>query len=194
MAGQACFSEAGGCMGDLAPLRHAVHHRQQVADLGDLQHGALNARLLQHLAGIDQSGEIETPAGPQVLAHLGGELLLTLNPGALARWPQAPRPAPARAPIGNSHARSSRRRSNSRTRALLCAKGMAINLDLSYTAARWRDSGERMIYTARRADGRRVMFRPASLSRSRPWVRPKRSQVGPIVRPTRPPRRTRNAW
>ena len=70
--------------GDLAPLRHAVHHREQIADLRDLQHGALNARFLQHLAGIDQPGEIETLAGAQVLADLGGELLLTLNPGAVA--------------------------------------------------------------------------------------------------------------
>ncbi len=84
MAGQASFSEAGGCSSDLAPLRHAVHHREQIANLHDLQHGALNARLLQHLAGIDQPGEIETPAGTQVLADLGGELLLTLNPGAVA--------------------------------------------------------------------------------------------------------------
>ena len=35
------------------------------------------------LPGIDEPGEIEAPAGAQVVANLGGELLLTLNPGAV---------------------------------------------------------------------------------------------------------------
>ena len=70
---------------DLAPLGGAVGQQQHVADLGNLQRGAADARLVQHIGRIEQAGEIEASARAQVAAQLFGELLLPLDPRAVAR-------------------------------------------------------------------------------------------------------------
>src|SRR6266853_4085325 len=73
---------------DLAPLGGFVDEQHEVANLGDLQRGAGNARLGQQAVCIEEAGEIEAAAGGVKAPRFVGELLLLVDPGAVERGPQ----------------------------------------------------------------------------------------------------------
>ncbi len=70
---------------NLAPLGSTIGQQQHIAQLGNLQRCAANARLVQDIGRIQQAGEIEASAHAQVAAQLFCELLLPLDPRAVAR-------------------------------------------------------------------------------------------------------------
>ena len=70
---------------DLPPLGGAVGHQQQIANLGDLQRGPVDARLVDQRRGIEQAVKIEVAAGAQISAQLLGQLLLAFDPLAVTR-------------------------------------------------------------------------------------------------------------
>ena len=70
---------------DFAPLGGAIGKVHQVADLGNFQRGAADARLAQQRSGIEQAVKIEAATLAQIAAHFFGQLLLALDPGAVPR-------------------------------------------------------------------------------------------------------------
>ena len=70
---------------DLAPLGCAVGQRQDVADLGQLQRRAADARLADQLRGIEQAVEVEAASRLEKAAKLARQLVLPLDPGAILR-------------------------------------------------------------------------------------------------------------
>ena len=67
------------------PGRDSFHHNQDVANLKALQRGAFDASLVQVICGIKHPTELKTARVAQKFPHLGGALLLHIDPAAVAR-------------------------------------------------------------------------------------------------------------
>ncbi len=70
---------------DLAPFGSPVGDQQQVADLGNLQCGAADPRLVDQSRRIEQPVKIKMSAGAKISSQLFGQLLLPLDPLAVTR-------------------------------------------------------------------------------------------------------------
>src|SRR5690348_1366253 len=80
------FRNVGGGMSrDLPPFRCPIGDQQQVAYLGNLEGGTLDAGFVDRLRRIQQAMKVKPPAGAQISADLVGELLLAYDPLTVTR-------------------------------------------------------------------------------------------------------------
>ena len=110
---------------DLAPFGGAIDDQNHVANLGGLESGTRNARFLHEQINVDESGKIETSADPSELSNLLSEccwfsIQSRSVEGASAAMSSCPRGEEA------YPRRSSRKESNSSTRAELWVSSLAI--------------------------------------------------------------------
>jgi hypothetical protein len=66
--------------GGFAPLGGTIDDQDGVAEFGGVERGSADAGAEDKLAGIGEAAEIEASAGAEEGTHLGGELLLALDP------------------------------------------------------------------------------------------------------------------
>ncbi len=69
-----------GMGGGFAPLGGAIDEEDDIAEFGGFQGGSSDAGAEDELARIGEAAEIEASAGAEEGTHLGGELLLALDP------------------------------------------------------------------------------------------------------------------
>ena len=72
-----------GMDGGFAPLGGAIDDEDGVAEFGGFESGSGDAGAEHELAGVDEAAEIEASAGAEEGTHLGGELLLAIDPGGV---------------------------------------------------------------------------------------------------------------
>src|SRR5437879_5709986 len=71
---------------NVSPLSCAIGDQQYVADFFEFQRGPGDACLVEKLAQIEQSGELESATRAEVAPNFLCQLLLTLNPLPISAW------------------------------------------------------------------------------------------------------------
>ena len=160
---------------DLAPLCSAVYDQQNVANLRGFECSSRDARLLDQLCNIQQSGKIEVSTHAAELAHFGGQFLLLSNPGG----------------VGGRCKRSNPRLAQRRRR--VSAQQFAQSVELQHTRGvvdeRWTAGHRHRDLCYRNARTRMKMTRSGSTTgrRPAPGYRPGSRRAGAARTPLRLP-------
>ncbi len=76
----ACCREAGSGVDEVAPCGDALDYGEEVADLRGFESGAVDAGFVEQRRGVEEAVELEAAAAREHGAHLGGALLLLVDP------------------------------------------------------------------------------------------------------------------
>ena len=82
-AGPFITGSIGGRVDEVAPRGDAFDNGDQVADLGGFEGGSIDTGLVEGDGGIEQAAELEAATTGEHRTHLGGTLLLLIDPGKI---------------------------------------------------------------------------------------------------------------
>ena len=80
-AGPLVAGAVGRRVDEVAPCGDAFDDGEEVADLGGFEGGTVDAGLVEEDGGVEEAAELEAAAAGEHGAHLGGALLLLVDPG-----------------------------------------------------------------------------------------------------------------
>jgi hypothetical protein len=66
--------------GNFTPFGGTIDNKNCVPEFGGFQRGSGDAGAENELTGVDEAAEVEASAGTEEGTHLGGELLLPVDP------------------------------------------------------------------------------------------------------------------